>query len=256
MMRLYRHQRRRQHLLVGSSGVATLSSHMRQEALTQGVAAHLVRVLPAFVPARVEAVKSRPNADGARHVGFIGRIERAKGVHLLLEALMLASSHTRDGLRLTIAGDGRDRSACEAASAALGTAGVTCTFTGWLDADARTSLFETLDLLVVPSVWPEPFGLVGLEAASAGVPALGFDVGGIGEWLKDGVTGRLLAGPASAAPLAAALDECLADRAQLATWGANAQERSAVATLERHIDALLDLLGSTARTSVASGVPA
>ena len=46
-------------------------------------------------------------------------------------------------------------------------------------------------LLVVPSVWPEPFGSVGMAAARCGVPAAAFAVGGIPQWLHDGVNGHL-----------------------------------------------------------------
>ena len=65
-------------------------------------------------------------------------------------------------------------------------------FPGWVTRDEWTRILQRVDLLVVPSVWPEPLGLIGLEAASMGVPALAFNVGGIGDWLTDGETGRLL----------------------------------------------------------------
>ena len=43
----------------------------------------------------------------------------------------------------------------------------------------------------MPSVWPEPFGLVGIEAGCVGLPAAGFGVGGIPDWLRPGETGEL-----------------------------------------------------------------
>jgi glycosyltransferase involved in cell wall biosynthesis len=52
-------------------------------------------------------------------------------------------------------------------------------------------LLASAGLLVVPSLWPEPFGLVGFEAAAQGVPVAAFRVGGIPEWLIDGVSGHL-----------------------------------------------------------------
>src|SRR5207248_398156 len=114
----------------------------------------------------------------------------------------------RRQLRVTFAGDGRERARLEAAGRT--TFGPTAhakaenlqnpenlqdrqapdvSFCGWLSPSQTASLFETADLLVVPSIWPEPLGLIGLEAAAAGVPALAFDVGGIREWLEDNVTG-------------------------------------------------------------------
>ena len=65
-------------------------------------------------------------------------------------------------------------------------------------------------LLVVPSVWPEPFGSVGMAAARYGVPAAAFAVGGIPQWLHDGVNGHLAsATPPTSASLADAVIRCL-----------------------------------------------
>ena len=47
-------------------------------------------------------------------------------------------------------------------------------------------------MVVVPSVWPEPFGIVGIEAMAYGKPVIAFDVGGISEWLEDGKTGFII----------------------------------------------------------------
>src|SRR5689334_21576515 len=42
------------------------------------------------------------------------------------------------------------------------------------------------------SVWPEPFGMLGLEAMRYGLPVVGFDTGGIKEWVVDGRNGFLV----------------------------------------------------------------
>ena len=81
------------------------------------------------------------------------------------------------------------------------------------------------DLLVVPSTWPEPFGLIGPEAGLHRLPAAAFAVGGIPEWLSDGVNGRLAPGdPPSAAGLARAIVECVRDPAELARLRNGARE--------------------------------
>jgi glycosyltransferase involved in cell wall biosynthesis len=62
-------------------------------------------------------------------------------------------------------------------------------------------------VVVVPSLWPEPFGLVGVEAMARGRPVVGIDRGGIREWLAHGETGLRV--EPTAATLAAAIQRLL-----------------------------------------------
>jgi glycosyltransferase involved in cell wall biosynthesis len=105
---------------------------------------------------------------------------------------------------------------------------------------------------VVPSLWPEPFGLVGLEAARLSVPAVAFDVGGVTEWLKDGVNGFLAPGdPPTAQGLAGAIARCFSAPGQMATLRAGARAvAGANADFAAHLEVLLQLLESTAGSRV------
>ena len=94
----------------------------------------------------------------------------------------------------------------------------------WPNAAVREAMRRSL-AVVVPSVWPEPFGIVVAEALAAGVPVVGSDIGGIPEIVRDGREGLLVA-PADAEALARALG-CLAAGGRLrAELGANAALRA------------------------------
>ena len=229
MVTSYVQQRVRQRLLRNCTAVATLSEHMRAECIAQGVA-----------PERVSQSEPRsPRVDAPVHLLFMGRMERLKGGHLLLDAIdRLDATHRKD-LVITFVGEGRERRSWEHEAARVSRGECEIRFTGWLRPAERLDAFKAADLLVCPSVWPEPYGLVGLEAAAVGVPALAFDVGGIREWLTDSVTGRLVAPshrPADA--LTRALEDCLSDRPRLHRWGAHAYAAAQARSVTTHIDAL------------------
>jgi glycosyltransferase involved in cell wall biosynthesis len=99
----------------------------------------------------------------------------------------------------------------------------------------------------VPSVWPEPFGLVGLEAAVFGVPAVAFDVGGIREWLTDGASGRLVTRGDTAA-MGDAIAALLRDSSERARLGAGARAASARLSPEAHLARLEAVLDGARRT--------
>src|SRR6185295_1565509 len=110
-----------------------------------------------------------------------------------LEALPIIQQALNRPLHVTFAGDGLQRELWQQRATRLqGTCeGLSFDFPGWVSGDRYESLLAGSDLLVMPSLWPEPFGLSGPEAGLRGVPVAAFDVGGISDWLKDGVNGYL-----------------------------------------------------------------
>jgi glycosyltransferase involved in cell wall biosynthesis len=134
-----------------------------------------------------------------------------------------------------MAGDGP----CRAEWAALAARHrVECTFPGWLSGDERVTWLRRASVVALPSTWPEPFGLVGLEAGSVGVPTVAFDVGGISEWLRHDVNGVLVSGPFTAERFGEALAGVLADGRQLAALRKGARQRAAAMPLSAHLDRL------------------
>jgi glycosyltransferase involved in cell wall biosynthesis len=60
---------------------------------------------------------------------------------------------------------------------------------GWVNQQELPALYHDSDIVVVPSLWVEPFGITTLEAMACGLPVVGSKIGGIAETLVDGETG-------------------------------------------------------------------
>jgi glycosyltransferase involved in cell wall biosynthesis len=93
-------------------------------------------------------------------VVYFGKLIEQKGVHLLLDALRGL------GARLVVVGFGPERARLEAAAPPR------TLFTGPLEHRHLRHLLPLADVTVVPSVFPEAFGMVAAEAAAAGCPPL------------------------------------------------------------------------------------
>lgn len=252
MLREYRYQADRLRLLKDYRAVVTASEHMRSEYVNHGVAPDRVHLLPFDLPA-ADAADTAPVIDrpqSAWRLLFLGRMERLKGGQTLLQALPQLRASLARPLRVTLAGDGPERSAWERQAARLQAQdpGLTVEFPGWVSGSRLESLWAACDLLVLPSLWPEPFGLAGLEAGARGVPAVAFRVGGIADWLKDGINGHLAPGePPTAAGLAEAITKCFCSPDAHARLRRGAVEVAQQFRKKRHLSGLLELFQKVGR---------
>jgi glycosyltransferase involved in cell wall biosynthesis len=241
MWRQFAQQSQQLALLQQYSAVLTHTAHIRDEMTRHGVPAAVVSY-----PVRSNArPTTKTRATGPWRLLFAGRMTRLKGGEYLVDALPTVAAALDRPVHLAFAGDGSERGvlAKRASEIAAASSRISIDFLGWLDSDRVSDVLSATDLLVVPSVWPEPFGSVGPAAASYGVPSAAFDVGGISEWLLDGVSGHLAPGhPPTADGLAAAILKCLADPShydELKTGSLNASRRF---TMARHLSELLPML--------------
>jgi glycosyltransferase involved in cell wall biosynthesis len=166
-----------------------------------------------------------------RRVVFAGRVVTPKGIGVLIRA-------ARDvDAEFVICGDGWQLEAMRRLARRLGVQG-RVRFTGWLAAQELARELAEASVVAMPSLWPEPFGLVGIEAHAAGRPVVASATGGVGDWLQDGVSG-LSVTPGDERALAAGLNELLADPARQAAMGeAGRKIVAARFTPERHVEAL------------------
>ena len=256
MAREYRRQANRMRLLGRYQRIITHSTHMRREYLHQGFPEAFVTAIPYAV--RNGGASRRPAAHepGAPwRLLFVGRMEAIKGGETLLQSLPAIAADLDAPLQVTFVGDGRQRADWEerAREVQVRCPRVTVRFTGWMVGEEVDACFAGADLLVMPSLWPEPFGCVGPEAGRCGVPAVAFAVGGIPEWLEDGVNGILAPGdPPTARGLSRAVVRCLRDPIEHARMGEAAIRISARFTMESHLEALIPVFKTTFMTQAAA----
>jgi len=231
---------RQQRLFGGYAGIVVASDHMRREYLRYDIPPDRLHAIPLFAGGDRHA----PGANApAIDVLFLGRMTPLKGPVVLVRAVHHAARVLRRPLRMVLAGEGPERPHLEQLAVTLGAGGLlTAEFPGWVDAAARAALLSRASLVAVPSIWPEPFGLVGLEAAQFGVPAVAFDVGGIREWLTDDVNGRVADLSGGAASLGDAIAGVLGDATTQARLAKGARETAARLSADAHVTSLEHIL--------------
>jgi glycosyltransferase involved in cell wall biosynthesis len=148
------------------------------------------------------------------------RLHPTKGVDLLIDAMAAVSTASE----LVIAGSGSDDDVehLQMRATALGDHH-NVRFVDSHD-EALPDLYARSSVVAVPSVWPEPFGLVGLEAMAFGRPVVAFDVGGIGDWLAHDEVG-LLAPAGDRTQLGACIERIVSDPVTARRMGAAGHAR-------------------------------
>jgi glycogen(starch) synthase len=234
------HMRRRQQFLRQADAVIAVSDYVAQR-LDAIVVPERLHVIPNMldIDAIDATIASPPEsvAPGAPYLLFVGKLERNKGAHLLVDifrALVDERRKTEDEghaaidtsfvLRpssfvpeLVIAGDGPLRPELERELAALG---VRARFLDWAGHDEVLRLMAHCELLLFPSAWGEPLSRVLLEGMACGAPILAMPTGGTPGAIVDGVSGAL---EPTAAGFARRLAELLARPAERTALGAAAR---------------------------------
>lgn len=245
LLRAWGGQRRRVAALRSFPVVMTLSRHMQAEAVKHGVLPERTVVLPCLPPWPPPAEPGRPREVDAVRLLYVGRLERVKGLDLLLTAVPRIAAGLGGGVELHVVGQG---SAEDEVRTAAARTDQRVHFHGQLSSEGVAEVMRESHLLLLPGTWPEPYGLVGVEAGQHGLPAVAFRVGGVGEWLVEGENGALAPGdPPTAEGLAKAALRCLRDPADQAHLRAGARRLALEHSPGRHLAALEEVLSRVAR---------
>ncbi len=194
---------------------------------------------------RPSAVRRAPSATPT--VLFVGRLVRRNGWTVLLDAWRRSGLEGR--AELHVVGTGPDAPTIRAAVEPL--RGVL--LVGHVPDEELANRYRAADVVVVPTVAGEGFGLVAAEALACGTPVIASAQGGLKEVVRDGQDG-LLVPPGDAQALASALRGVLEDvqlRARLAA-GALVREPNDDGTRGGSVAALLDVLREQVDASRAS----
>jgi glycosyltransferase involved in cell wall biosynthesis len=229
------HVRRRQQALRQADAVIAVSEYMARR-LAPLVPRERLHVLPNMVDlAAIDAAIATPQSSVPRdtpYVMFVGKLERNKGAHLLIEIFRALGdagwgigigehqpTSISHPLTLVIAGDGPLRPEIDRE---LGALGVRVRWLDWVEHDEALRLMAGCELLLFPSAWGEPLSRVPIEAGACGAPVLAMPTGGTADIIADGVSGVLAPTVASFARQMATL---LADPLRRRELGRQAREQ-------------------------------
>ena len=179
-------------------------------------------------PADFPLAGASPRSGWGWRLLFVGRLDERKGVETLIRAVarLPAEAH------LDIIGPGPDDylATLEALVAELGLGGRVRFLQ--VPRSELGAVYGAADVLVFPSEWDEPFGLVPVEAMACATPVVATGTGGSGEFLADGV--NCLRYPAGdAAALAGAVERLAADAGLRARLVAAGRSTAADLSVER-----------------------
>ncbi len=240
-----------------SRSIVCVSRHSRDRLLRFGLSTDKCRIVLNGI--RVGPLPARWPAGEAPSLLAVGALTPQKGQHVLVEAF--ASLIARyPGLRLDIVGEvlfDRDRGYEAQLHAQVERMGLTGRVRFLGQRNDVPDLLPLATIVVHPATEEETFGLVSLEAMAAGRPVVASRIGGLGEVVDDGVSGRLVE-PGRSDILARALDELLGNPQLRERFGAAghriAAERFGLEGARRGLDEVFSsILGENVTRPVPPG---
>lgn len=126
-----------------------------------------------------------------QRVLYVGRIEEVKGVRYLVQAFLSVLEKIPQA-ELHVVGDGTARNELENIVKKSGFAD-RIIFRGWVRGRENVMReYANASIVIVPSIWPENFPTVCIEALSTGRPVIGTETGGVPELIKNGENGYII----------------------------------------------------------------
>lgn len=169
--------------------VYAVSDAVTKFLVIEGVSASRIRVFDNTLNGIEHMIPlEQPKGGKTIRLLSVGRLVYSKGIQYMLKAipLLLAKGYT---VEYTVVGDGWYRGALETTASKLEIADAV-RFTGRIPGNQINEWYRSCDVVIVPSIWPDPAPLVVPEARLLGKPVVVFEAGGLPEWadFMDGVS--------------------------------------------------------------------
>lgn len=213
-----------------------LSGYMHRLLLKDGIENSFVQYgtkLMDYIPLKKEETKN--------DLLYVGRLEIFKGVDYLVDSMQEIVKKYPDA-KLRIAGDGTEKENLISLTKKLKLEN-SIEFMGHVNRDGIEKLYIDSSILVVPSVWDEAFGKIGIEAMSVGRPIIASNVGGISDWLKDGENGYLIE-PRQSQQISDSVIKLFSDKDLLIKMGNKGRELSLDFEISKYVDRMINVYES------------
>lgn len=204
---------RRRNLFKKISRWIALSESQKALHLKMGFPETQLSVVPHFYETKESAPALFPHGP----VLFLSRLSVEKGGHELLKAWSTIPPSSRE---LWIAGTGPDEDSLKAQAASL----PNVKFLGFLDKESQQRVWAESSFAVIPSIVPETFGMIVLEAWARQRPVVAYRIGALAETIEHGVNG-LLVEPGDRLGLAKAIERLVKNPEETRQMGMAGERR-------------------------------
>ncbi len=158
-----------------------ISEFTKKQLIKNNIKESQIITIPSiFTPPKVASFTIEKNGP---IITYLGSLEKHKGLELLINAFNKIASKAM----LIIAGDGPEKESLKQI------ANEKVLFLGHLNYEQTAALYKQSDIIVLPSLWPEPLSRVSIESMYFEKPLIATAVGGNPDYIKNGTTGYIVA---------------------------------------------------------------
>jgi len=173
------------------------------------------------------------------NIVYVGRLERSKGVHILLEVARILRDRTKN-FRISIVGTGNEKDSL-AKQIRENNLNDLFELMGYINHDNIKNIYKNANVMVHPcTTFKETFGLSIVEALSQGLPVITTKIGAQQEHIKNGYNGFLVA-PGNATQIADRLEKLIHNKDLLEKMSYNAIKSSEKYDFDLHVKKLLEV---------------